>query len=94
MCSLGEGVSAKGKEFLASKSAADIARKFIQFKVGDGRSIYLWFDWWHSEGVLDQKFGHRIVNNAGSKVANKLSYVLRGRDWCWMPARSDDLVYW
>jgi len=67
---LGEGVSAKGKEFLASKSAADIARKFIQFKVGDGRSINLWFDWWHSEGVQDQKFGHRIVNNAAKLRIN------------------------
>jgi hypothetical protein len=49
-------------------------------------------DWWHPKGVLHEKFGHRIVYDASSKVDANLSSVLRDKTWCWLPARLDDLV--
>lgn len=70
----------------------DIARNFIQFKVGDGSGIFMWLVWWHPNGVLYEKFGQRIVYDAGSKVGAKLSSVLREKAWCWQPVRSDELV--
>ncbi len=38
-----------------------MAKRFVQFKVGDGKSISLWYDWWHPDGVLYDIDGHRIV---------------------------------
>jgi hypothetical protein len=59
-----------------------IARKFIQFKVGDGRSIYLWHDWWHPE------FYMRILDIVLSMMlVDKVSSVLKEGNWCWRVAR-------
>jgi hypothetical protein len=74
----------------------NIARQFIQFKVeDDGKDIYLWLDHWHSTaaGVLYQTYGSRVIYDAGSKIDHKLSTVIRDQDWCWQPARYEDLVY-
>jgi hypothetical protein len=60
--------------------------------VGDGKDIYLWLDHWHPAGVLYQTYGSRVIYDAGSKLDHKLSTVLRDQDWCWKPARSEDLV--
>lgn len=30
----------------------DMARNFLKFEVGDGKSIHLWMDWWHPDGIL------------------------------------------
>jgi hypothetical protein len=57
-----------------------LARKFIQFKVGDGKNILMWLDWWHLDGVLYEKYVHRIVYNTGSKVREKLSSVLKEKN--------------
>jgi hypothetical protein len=35
---------------------------------------------------------NRIIYDARSKVEAKLSSVLRGKEWCWFPARTDDMV--
>lgn len=29
-----------------------MARNFLKFEVGDGKSIHLWMDWWHPDGIL------------------------------------------
>jgi hypothetical protein len=55
----------------------DIARQLLQFKFGDGKDIFLWFDHWHPAGVLFQNFGSRIMYDEGSSIEQKLLTVLR-----------------
>lgn len=70
----------------------DLAKKFLQFKVGDGENIFLWLDCWHLNGVLLEKYGFRIFYDSGSRLRAKLSSVIKNRNRCWPPARSEDLV--
>lgn len=58
----------------------DLARKFIQFKVGDGKNIHMWLDSWNLDGVLYEKYVLRIVDNTGSKVGEKLCSVLKEKN--------------
>jgi hypothetical protein len=64
----------------------------LKFEVEDGRNIHFWFDWWHMDGVLYEKYGHRVVCDAHSKIEAKLSTVLKKENWNWRPAQSEDLV--
>jgi hypothetical protein len=50
----------------------NIARDFLSFKVGDGRSIFLWLDKWHPNSCLLDKYGHRAVRDVGSTIGAKL----------------------
>jgi hypothetical protein len=70
----------------------NIVRDFIFFEVGDGQNIHLWFDNWHPCGVLIERYGSRVVYDARSGLNSKLSSVLSNGNWCWNPARSEDLV--
>jgi hypothetical protein len=62
--------------------------------VGDGSGIYLWIESWHPDGILFDKYGFRFIYDAGSKLDArlKLSSVIRGRSWHWLPARSVSMV--
>jgi hypothetical protein len=40
-------------------------KKFIYFRVGDRRSISLWFDNWHPLGPLVEVFGDRTIMDSG-----------------------------
>jgi hypothetical protein len=44
--------------------------------VGDGSSIFLWLDWWHPSGILVDKFGFRVVYDAGSILEAKVASVM------------------
>ena len=68
------------------------ARSLLSFEVGDGKNIFLWHDCWHPNGTLYQKYGHRIVYDAASSLNAKVSSILQNKEWCWRPARSEDLV--
>ncbi len=68
------------------------ARNLLSYEIGDGSRIFLWHDCWHPNGVLYQPNGHRIVLDAASSLCAKVSSVLHNKEWCWRPARSDDLV--
>jgi hypothetical protein len=70
----------------------DIAKSFIQFKVGNGSRIFLWFDQWHPFGYLLDNFGHRVVYDAGFPVGAKLSTIIRNGSWFWPYACSDTIV--
>jgi hypothetical protein len=70
----------------------EVAKNFLKFQVGDGTNISLWMDNWHPEGVLNDKYGFWVIDDARSCIDAKLSSVIRGKDWHWNPARSDDLV--
>jgi hypothetical protein len=70
----------------------EITRPFIKFIIGTGKSISLWHDWWHQDGILYFKYGRRVVYNAASSFDAKVSSVLREGNWLWKLARSKDLV--
>ena len=68
------------------------ARDLLSHEVGDGSTISLWHDRWHPNGVLYQTYGHRIVYDAASNLQAKVSSVIQNKEWCWCPARSEDMV--
>jgi hypothetical protein len=61
-------------------------------KVGDGSSIFLWYDTWHPAGCLTEKYGFRTIYDAGHSIGPKLSSIIRNGEWLWKSARSDSLV--
>jgi hypothetical protein len=69
-----------------------IAKQFLSFKVGDGSKIYLWFDLWHPDGYLVDRYGYEVIYDAGSKIGPRVSSIIREGDWYWPSARSKDLV--
>jgi hypothetical protein len=69
-----------------------LARGFLKFEVGIGSNIHLWVDAWHPFGALVDKFGYRVIYDSLSKLEAKLESVLKQGEWCWRPARSEELV--
>jgi len=69
-----------------------VAKEFIRFSVGDGSRISLWFDCWHPNGRLIDRYGFRLVYDAGSCLEAWVSSIIRNGDWFWPNARSDILV--
>jgi len=49
-----------------------IAKQFLSFKVGDDRKIFLWYDVRHPEGCLFDKYGYRMIYDAGSAIGPKV----------------------
>jgi hypothetical protein len=68
------------------------AAYFLSFSVGTGRDIHLWFDAWHSNGVLYEKYGHRVIYNAHSKLNACLDSVIKDGQWNWRHAPYDQIV--
>jgi hypothetical protein len=68
------------------------ARDLLSHEVGDGSTISLWHDRWHPNGVLYQTYGHRIVHDAASNLQAKVSSVIQNKEWCWCPARLEDMA--
>jgi hypothetical protein len=70
------------------------ARDFLRFEVGTGSNIHLWVNARHPFGALVDKFGYRdrVIYDSHSKLEAKLESVLKQEEWCWRPARSEELV--
>jgi hypothetical protein len=49
-------------------------------------------DNWHPFGALFDKFGFRVIYDSNSRLDAKLDIVLKQGNWCWRPARTEDLV--
>ena len=54
----------------------DEAKHFVSFDVGNGKNIYLWFDAWHPDGVLYEKYGHRVIDDAHRKLEARLESII------------------
>lgn len=37
------------------------ARKFLSYELGSGKKIVLWHDHWHPDGILNQRYGPRVI---------------------------------
>jgi hypothetical protein len=70
----------------------NVAKQFLSFKVGDGNKIFLWYDTWHPEGCLFDKFEYRVIYDAGRNIGPRVSSIIRDGEWFWPSARSDHLV--
>ena len=70
----------------------DEAKHFLSFDVGNGKNIYLWFDAQHSDGVLYEKYGHRVIYDTHSKVEARLDSIIQNNQCYWPTAHSDHLV--
>jgi hypothetical protein len=46
----------------------------------------------HPDGILLDKYGYRIVFEADSRMNARLSSVISGRDWHWLPYRSENML--
>jgi len=44
------------------------------------------------DGILYEQYGYRVVYDARSKIEAKLSSVIKGKEWEWQAAKSEDLV--
>ncbi|XP_062145358.1 uncharacterized protein LOC133852602 [Alnus glutinosa] len=69
-----------------------IARSLLSFKVGDGSKIFLWYDTWHLAGCLIDRYGYRVVYDAGFSIGPKLSSIIRNGEWYWKSVRSNSLA--
>jgi hypothetical protein len=70
----------------------DLAKDFIQFKVGNGSRVFLWLDHWHPVGYLLDTFGYRIVYDSGFPLQSKLDVIIKNGKWFWPRARSNAIV--
>lgn len=61
----------------------ELAKKLIQFKIGDGSKSFLWFDNWHLDGCLIDKYGLRVFYDAASHKEAKVSSIIQNGDWFW-----------
>jgi len=53
-----------------------IAKNFIKFEVGDGKMIHLWQDNWHPLGMLNERFGSRVIYDAQIRLDSRLDSIL------------------
>jgi hypothetical protein len=87
--SIPQNASWSWKKLLKLRS---IAKPFIKHLVGDGSSIFLWFDNWHPVGCLFYVYGFRVMYDAGHSIGPMLSSIVKDGYWHWPNARSDALV--
>jgi hypothetical protein len=77
------------KNSAASRISSDF---FFKFQTGDGNGIFLWLGNWHPDCILVNKYGCRIVLEAGSRLDDRLSSVISGRECHWLPAKLENMV--
>jgi hypothetical protein len=65
---------------------------FFPLLSGTGQNILLWFDAWHPDGVLYEKYGHRVIYDAHNKLEARLDSVINDGHWNWRSAYSDQLI--
>jgi hypothetical protein len=70
----------------------EYARFFLKYEVGDGTKIFLWHDYWHPDGILYLKYGHKTVYDVASRIDARVASVLKDKEWHWRPARSKEMV--
>jgi hypothetical protein len=70
----------------------DLAKQFIRFRIGDGNKAFLWYDHWHPDGCLIDKYGPRVMFDAASQKEAKVSSIMKHGDWFWAGARSESVA--
>ncbi|XP_028092536.1 uncharacterized protein LOC114292711 [Camellia sinensis] len=64
-------------------SLRPIIYPLLKHRVGNGSTVFLWFDNWHPMGSLWDKFGGRIVYDSALGIDAKVSEIVEGNSWRW-----------
>ncbi|GJV61916.1 RNA-directed DNA polymerase, eukaryota, reverse transcriptase zinc-binding domain protein [Tanacetum coccineum] len=62
----------------------DKIRDFVGSKIGNGKSYFIWFDKWHSNGPLCKLITHSLLLSKGFKVNDKIVDRIRNNKWTWL----------
>ncbi|GKC42596.1 hypothetical protein Tco_1060318, partial [Tanacetum coccineum] len=61
----------------------DKIRDYVGFKIGNGKSCFIWFDKWHSNGPLCKLITHNLLYSRGFDVTNKVVDRIQNNMWTW-----------
>jgi len=65
----------------------------IYSSITNGRNTFVWWNLWHPNGVLIDKYiWHRVVYDSCISIQAKLYEVVNGFDLGWPPTGSESLV--
>ena len=68
------------------------ARKFLSYELGSGKKIVLGHDHWHPDGILNERYGPRVIYiyiYATSLFEGRVDFVLRNKHWVQKAARPE-----
>lgn len=60
-----------------------LGQPLIQYRVGNGKSTFLWFDNWHPLGPFYKRLGEEVVYNLGASLNAKVSSIIHQGQWKW-----------
>lgn len=66
----------------------NLGQPLIQYKVGNGQSIFLWVDNWHPLGPLYKRYGEDVVYNLGRSLHARVFSIIHRGQWRWPRARN------
>lgn len=69
-------------------SSRENGQPLIQYRVGNGKSTFLWLENWHPLWPLYKRFGESMVNNLGRSLREKVSSIIHHEQWKWPRVRS------
>lgn len=61
----------------------DLFRNRMLHKLGNGMKTLMWYDNWHSLGLLIDLVSRRRILKAGFSLTATVANVIRNGDWCW-----------
>ncbi|GJW09043.1 hypothetical protein Tco_1571466 [Tanacetum coccineum] len=61
----------------------DKIKDFIGYKIGNGKSCFIWFDKWHSNGPLCKLIIHSLLNYYGLDAKDKIIDWIENGEWSW-----------
>nr|GEV32451.1 hypothetical protein [Tanacetum cinerariifolium] len=67
----------------------DKVKRFIQVKIRNGKTCNVWFDKWQPNDPLGRLINHRVLEQAGMCLKNKVGVMIEGNEWVW-PIEWDD----
>nr|XP_043624069.1 uncharacterized protein LOC122595706 [Erigeron canadensis] len=60
-----------------------MVKQHVRYKIGDGRSISIWYDIWCPEGPLSKFISKRVLYDARMDVDASLSSMIQEGRWMW-----------
>lgn len=61
----------------------DMVRPFLFSKIGNGKTMSVWFDWWLDCGPLEHFLSNREIASGGFYLKSKVTDVVGLTGWCW-----------
>ncbi|GKA67747.1 RNA-directed DNA polymerase, eukaryota, reverse transcriptase zinc-binding domain protein [Tanacetum coccineum] len=61
----------------------DLIMPFVKYKIGNGKSVSMWFDNWSGKGPLEDIIPRRSRNEARMKDSDCVADLIHNGDWIW-----------